>query len=177
MNYLQVWSHSLKPNMTFDDVISRTEKLCHEKRMRIHLDSLISEERRKKYGYDVTIEVDDAEEEGVTAEDVNLTLPSQIPLDSALFEEDPMAGLEEDKNAALEKLAELKRLRELKAEAANTESEVADVSMDETGLTMERTEIDELSALQTDGLTSENIQSDPLFTEGANGFSTIFSQT
>ncbi|KAI8912099.1 replication fork protection component Swi3-domain-containing protein [Powellomyces hirtus] len=49
MTYYQIWGHGLFPKLKFESFVEKTESVCRQKRMKIFLDAVLAEERRRRY--------------------------------------------------------------------------------------------------------------------------------
>ncbi|KAJ3054807.1 hypothetical protein HK097_000732 [Rhizophlyctis rosea] len=50
ITFYQIWGHELYPSAPFRQVVEKTEKVCHERQLKVFLSSVIAEERRQRMG-------------------------------------------------------------------------------------------------------------------------------
>ncbi|KAJ3177087.1 hypothetical protein HDU85_006013 [Gaertneriomyces sp. JEL0708] len=95
LTFYQIWGHSLYPKLNFQTFIEQTEKKCHERRLKVFLDSCRIADRRMRAGIIVD---DDQRPEEDSAEplagiDEDGTDPSISSTSRAVSSNAPAAGL------------------------------------------------------------------------------------
>lgn len=138
METYQIWAHELFPRLKFDAFIDRAEKVCHERRVKVHLEQWRRDRLRKmedpefveedfapaRNPFDSHSDSDDDRRGGMAGapkadEDFGFGfIPSASAVDAGA-----LARIEENKRAALARLEEKKRERERMQAALAAEEE------------------------------------------------------
>ncbi|KNC97301.1 uncharacterized protein SPPG_07230 [Spizellomyces punctatus DAOM BR117] len=144
--FYQIWAHNLFPKLKFASFIERTEKVCRERRMKIFLEAVLQEERRRKTGItddqmdsnDTTMMEGDGDDHlGLfTSDSQPGGLPQTPNMDhgntgihisgSQPLSPSTLAAISANKERALAKLAEKRRQRELQEQREEEERMIAE---------------------------------------------------
>ncbi|KAJ3343120.1 chromosome segregation in meiosis- protein [Gonapodya sp. JEL0774] len=151
MDFYQIWAHGLYPKFTFADAAERIEKVCHERRMKVHAEEWRKFERRKLRG-----ELFEGEQEGQEGKQPNengdaLAFPADDfddglvqdlqdenrPPSTPIIQSGPLpplsptalAKIEENRRRALEKLEVRKAAREAEERERRRREEEEDAAM------------------------------------------------